>query len=96
MQNQTHQLVEKPETSLYSSVVKSLKRNWADWYKQGYKKNGVYEIMVLREMEGDGGGWIVFQRRFDGSVSFARTWNEYRTVIDNYISLTHFVWGLKR
>ena len=64
MQNQTHQLIEKPETSLYSSVVKSVKRNCADWYKQEYKTNGVYEIMVLGEtkprvfcnMEEDGGG----------------------------------------
>lgn len=84
MGNQTHQLIEKPGTSFYSSVPG--KKDCADWYKQGYTTNGVYEIMVLGQprirvycnMEEDGGGWIVFQRRFDGTVDFARTWNEYR------------------
>ena len=29
-------------------------------------------------MTTDGGGWIVIQRRFDGSVDFNRDWNNYR------------------
>ncbi|XP_030634293.1 fibroleukin [Chanos chanos] len=56
-------------------------------YRLGIKENGIYTIQpdpqqpareAVCDMESAGGGWTVFQRRFDGQVDFNRTWQEYR------------------
>uniref|UniRef100_A0A673VM66 Fibrinogen C-terminal domain-containing protein n=1 Tax=Suricata suricatta TaxID=37032 RepID=A0A673VM66_SURSU len=58
-----------------------------DIYAQGYQEDGVYLIYpsgpsvpvpVFCDMTTTGGKWTVFQKRFNGSVSFFRGWNDYK------------------
>ena len=37
------------------------------------------EIQVTCKQTGDGGGWIVYMRRFNGSLSFKRKWVDYKS-----------------
>ena len=66
-------------------------------YKSGERKNGVYTIdtdssgiiEVFCDQITAGGGWLVFQKRLDGSVDFYRGWAEYKR---GFGSLTGEFW----
>ncbi|XP_053329822.1 ficolin-1-like isoform X1 [Spea bombifrons] len=49
----------------------------SDWYT--IYPDGTNPLKVLCDMHTDEGGWIVFQRRWDGSVDFFRDWKSYKT-----------------
>ena len=78
-----------------------------DIWDQGYTENyGIYEIRpnptctsqlsfeAVCDLETVCGGWIVFQRRFDGSEDFYRGWEDYKNGFGN---LTGEFWlGLEK
>ncbi|XP_026032013.1 titin-like isoform X1 [Astatotilapia calliptera] len=68
--------------------VTMLPRDCSDHLLRGKTKSGLYLVTpdlrtssfsVYCEMEQEGGGWTVLQRRQDGSVNFNRTWAEYQS-----------------
>jgi len=81
--NILYYLQDSPDTIV--STFPETKHECLDWYNDGFKKDGVYPIRVRGErriyvfcdMTTDGGGWTVFQKRFNGEVSFNRNWIEY-------------------
>ena len=57
-----------------------------DVYRKGWKRDGVYGVKaggdfyrpILCRMSLYGGGWTVFQNRYDGSVPFNQPWKSYQ------------------
>ncbi|XP_077096080.1 angiopoietin-4 isoform X2 [Siphateles boraxobius] len=59
----------------------------ASLYYNGVHRSGIFTVVpslgstpvdVYCDMETQGGGWTMFQRRQDGKVNFNRKWTEYR------------------
>ncbi|XP_028255787.1 microfibril-associated glycoprotein 4-like [Parambassis ranga] len=80
-------------TSVHSNSQFYLPIDCDDIYRHDNKSSsGVYTIYpggptaplrVYCDMDTDGGGWTVFQRRLDGTESFFRPWAHYKTGFGN-------------
>ncbi|XP_078665434.1 uncharacterized protein LOC144907898 [Branchiostoma floridae x Branchiostoma belcheri] len=66
-------------------------RDCAEIYEGGSTTSGVYlvtlqnntPVEVYCDMDTDGGGWTIIQRRIDGTVPFNRTWEDYKQGFGN-------------
>ena len=67
--------------------------NCAQLYKSGKTISGVYTINpdgagpdfeVFCDQKTAGGGWIVVQKRLDGTVDFHRNWSDYKNGFGNF------------
>ncbi|XP_038052484.1 microfibril-associated glycoprotein 4-like [Patiria miniata] len=74
-------------TTQFAATVEPRYSDCQSLLEAGYSVSGVYMIFpagfsdglrVYCDMETDGGGWLVIQRRQDGSVDFYRGWADYR------------------
>ncbi|XP_071803258.1 microfibril-associated glycoprotein 4-like [Asterias amurensis] len=76
-------------TESYILAEEPLPSDCKDLQNKGVTKSGVYTIFpqdvylcislrVYCDMETDGGGWTVFQRRYDGREDFNTRWMDYR------------------
>ncbi|XP_028306216.1 titin-like [Gouania willdenowi] len=75
-------------STLTTPTVSSVITDCSGHLLMGHTHSGVYQVSptprsstfrVFCDMELEGGGWTVLQRRQDGTVSFNRSWAEYRS-----------------
>ncbi|XP_066912402.1 ficolin-3-like [Clytia hemisphaerica] len=78
-------------SEVYQIDSGEVKDECLDWFEEGHKKSGVYWIgvegipifQVFCDMDLEGGGWTVFQKRIDGSTNFNQSWNAYKNGFGN-------------
>nr|XP_009861754.1 ficolin-1-like [Ciona intestinalis] len=95
LERYVEELQTSPTTVSTSPTTTQLQPSFANCQQAlnlGLNKNGVHSIVnprngqpmeVYCDQTTDNGGWLVFQRRTDGSENFYRTWAEYQEKFGN-------------
>ncbi|XP_052820394.1 SCO-spondin-like [Mya arenaria] len=81
-----------PNCSLIHDCSDLRRGNSYDWPSGVYHvfpNNSESEVAVLCDMKTDGGGWTIFQHRFDGSIAFNRSYDDY---VDGFGSFAGEYW----
>ncbi|XP_046878146.1 angiopoietin-related protein 7 [Hypomesus transpacificus] len=85
------------EEALHPEVqhVRSCPIDCASVYQNGVRRSGLYTVVpslgampveVYCDMDTEGGGWSVIQKRMDGTVSFDRSWRDYKEGFGDLLS----------
>ncbi|XP_078656464.1 uncharacterized protein LOC144902765 [Branchiostoma floridae x Branchiostoma belcheri] len=78
-----------PHRNYYQRKHLLAPQHCTDIFALGIRYSGVYNVshpqlfQTYCDMDTDGGGWTVIQRRQDGSVPFDKTWTEYEQGFGN-------------
>ncbi|XP_021375259.1 veficolin-1-like [Mizuhopecten yessoensis] len=89
--------IQETYSLLKNMSISGLQRDCLALLDTGSTQSGVYNIPVTGtdrtpvwcDMDTDGGGWTVFQRRIDGATDLYRGWDEYR---DGFGDVYHEFW----
>ena len=71
--------------------LRFVEKDCSAWRELGYNESGIYTISpddsppfdVYCDMKTGNRGWVVIQRRVDGTVDFFRSWTEYKNGFGN-------------
>ena len=59
-------------------------KGWTSQYPSMPPLDSLHHLQVSCDQETDGGGWIMYQRRVDGTLNFTRNWEAYKHMFGDH------------